>query len=68
MFRCQITDKLIGPGVRANRVVVETRKRIYTNYNPYTRETWETEGWEIVRELLVSDEGKSQLEQNGTSK
>lgn len=62
MFYCQITGKLSKPGAKQNKVVVETRERVYTKRvrNEETRE-WETveigRGWEIVRELNASDEG-----------
>lgn len=58
MYRCQVTGKLVGPGIPANRVVVERRERTYTRYNYKTQqEEIVGKGWEIVRELTVSEEG-----------
>ena len=62
MFYCQITGRLSKQGEKLNKVVVETRERVYTKRvrNEETRE-WETieigRGWEIVRELNASDAG-----------
>jgi len=54
MFRCAITGKLSKPGEKMNKVVVETREKTYTD--PETGEVV-GKGWEIVKEVSVSDEG-----------
>lgn len=61
MFKCPVTNKLVGPGVRAHRVVLETRTRMYTCWDRNTREEYQTEGTEIVREVLVSEEGRNEI-------
>jgi len=62
MFVCQVTGKLSKHGEKLNKVVVQTRERIYTKKirNEDTGE-WEkvevAKGWEIVREINASEEG-----------
>lgn len=63
MYRCQITGRLSERNVPMNKLVVETRDRIYTRFvkNEETRQWEEIEvgrGWEIVREINVSQAGK----------
>lgn len=63
MFYCQINGLLSKPGEKPNKLTVEKRDRVYTRRvkNEETRE-WETievgRGWEIVKELTVSDAGQ----------
>ena len=71
MFYCEVTGKLSQLNEKPSKLVVEKRDRIYTRRvkNEETRE-WETievgRGWEIVKELSVSDAG--QREWNEMSK
>lgn len=62
MFRCQVTGRLSKPGEKQNRIVVETRDRVYTRkvFNETTRQYETVEigrGWEIVKEIVATDEG-----------
>jgi ribosomal protein L28 len=52
MFKCQLTGKQIGPGVSPVKAIVETRQRRYTN--EVKKKIIESNGWEIVRELMVA--------------
>jgi len=54
MFRCSITNKLSKPGEKQNKVVIEKRDKVYTD--PDTGEVI-SKGWEIVKEISVTDEG-----------
>jgi len=60
MFRCMITNKITRPGEKMHRVVLETRPRTYTECIREEGEWVELEvgrGFEIVKEIQVSDEG-----------
>ncbi len=62
MYKCEVTNKFSKPGELLNRIVVETRERIYFKevLNEETRrmETVEVgRGWEIVKEIRATDEG-----------
>jgi hypothetical protein len=62
MYRCQVTGELSKPGDKMCKIVVKTRPRVYTGKvkNEETRQYEEVEvgiGWEIVRELSVSEVG-----------
>lgn len=62
MYRCAITGKLSAPGELCNKVVVETRERIYFTkvLNEETRKMEDVEigrGHEIVKEINVSEAG-----------
>lgn len=65
MFKCQVLGCFSQPCEKLNRLVVETREKVYTARvrNEETRE-WETRevgrGWEIVRELNATDAGVAQ--------
>lgn len=54
MFKCEITGKVTRPGEKMHRIVVERRERTYLDEsgNEVGR------GWETVRELAVSEEGR----------
>lgn len=66
MFKCAITGRISRPGEKMNKVVVETRDRRYFEMRK-NEETmiWERvevgRGWEIVKEISVSDEGLKSL-------
>jgi len=62
MFICQITGKVSKPGEKLNKITVETRERVYTQKQRDTENgEWVTveigRGWEIVKQLKLSDEG-----------
>ena len=63
MFRCQITGKNTQPGEKCNKVVIERREKVYTQTKILTQDFRDVEtlsisnGWEIVKEINVSDEG-----------
>lgn len=60
MFKCQILGKTTRPGEKMNRVVIETREKVYTEWFREEGEWIELEvgrGFEIVKEIQVSDEG-----------
>ena len=62
MYYCVITEKMSQPGEKLNKVVVATRPRSYTKFvkNEETRkweEVYAADGWEVVKEISVSDEG-----------
>jgi len=62
MYVCQITGKQSKPGDKPSKVTVATRERDYTRWvrNEETNK-WEevfvSRGWEIVKEISVSQEG-----------
>lgn len=67
MFYCQVTNKLSNPGEKCLKLVVRTRPKTYFTWvkNEDTREWSKVEsgrGWEIVQELNVSEEGKTEWE------
>jgi len=62
MFICQVTGKSSKPGEKMNKLPVIKRDRFYFKKikNEETERWAEVEvgkGWEIVREISVSDEG-----------
>lgn len=65
MFICQITGLNSKLNEKPNKIVIETRPRIYTRRvkNEETRE-WEThevsKGWEIVKEIIATDAGEQE--------
>jgi hypothetical protein len=68
MFYCDVTRNLSRSGEKPTKLTVEKRDRVYTRRvrNEETRE-WETievgRGWEIVKELNVSDAGLQEWNQ-----
>lgn len=63
MFRCQKTGKLSKPGEKPVRVIVATReKTYYTPHKDPRKEPKVTNGWEIVKELLVLPEVAAQMQ------
>jgi hypothetical protein len=54
MFKCAITGKNSKPGEEQKKLVIERREKQYTD--PDTGEVIAT-GWEIVKEIAVTDEG-----------
>ncbi len=62
MYICQVTGNQSKRGEKLNKIVVQTRDRIYTK-RVKNEETgkWEDveigRGWEIVREISASQEG-----------
>lgn len=62
MFRCAITNKMSKPGEKANKIIVETRDKVYYGWfrNEETGEMEHLEigrGFEIVSEVNATDEG-----------
>lgn len=62
MFKCAITGRFSKPGDKVNRIVTKTRTKEY--FEPrYNEDTDRYEnikvgvGWEIVEEVLATDEG-----------
>lgn len=61
-FKCQITGKISKSGEKCNKIVTKKRDRVYTKWvaNEETRQ-WEEvvagHGWEVVKEINVSNEG-----------
>lgn len=72
MYYCQVTGKLSKPREKANKIVIETRDKVYTQNVWEEGELVEIEvgrGWEIVKEINASDEGLKlydQMVENGT--
>lgn len=67
MFRCEITGKLSAPLEKTNKVVVETREKVYfAKFRNEDTGKWEDieigRGSEIVRELTVSEAGLAEWE------
>jgi ribosomal protein L28 len=58
-FRCAITNKTTEPGERMNKVVVETREKVYSD----SEGTEVARGRETVKEIAVSAEGLRILDQ-----
>lgn len=59
MFKCQATGKISKPGEKPVRVVLETRPKTYENEYKDEDDKWrsfKSEGYEIVREIIVSAE------------
>lgn len=70
MFKCQVTNEVTKPGDKMNKVVVETRDKVYHKWvlNEDTRKYEQVQcssGFETVRELSVSDEGLQVWESMG---
>jgi len=62
MYRCEITNRVSRPTDKLTKVVAVTRERTYTAHlkNEETNlveEVFVSRGWEVVRELLLSQEG-----------
>jgi hypothetical protein len=60
MFKCQVTGKMSKPGEKMNRIVVETREKVYTQQVWEEGELVEIEvgrGYETVKEIAATDEG-----------
>ena len=62
MFICQITQKMSKPCEKLNRIVVQKRAKIYTEFvrNEETNQVEEQvvgEGFETVKEVAASEEG-----------
>lgn len=59
MFRCQATGKVSKPKEKPFRIIVETRPKSYEHRYKDEEDRWQsftTEGFEIVKELLVCKE------------
>lgn len=58
MYRCQVTNKLSEPGIKAYKVVTKTRPKTYRNVVKQGEKDVEiiSHGWEIVEEQLVCKE------------
>lgn len=66
MFKCEITGKMSKPGEKINKVVVETREKIYYGWrlNPEIEKMEYVvvgKGSEIVKEINASAEGVAEL-------
>lgn len=62
MFRCAITGRLSRPGDKPNKIITKTRVKEYfeSRYNEDTDRYENVKvgtGWEIVEEVLATDEG-----------
>lgn len=72
MFKCMVTGKMSKRGEKLNRIVVETRDKVYTQSVWEEGELVELEvghGYEIVKEINASDEGVkvyNQMVEDGT--
>ena len=51
MFKCAVTGKITEPREGMNRIIVETREKVYNNG------VMESKGWEIVKEITASTKG-----------
>jgi hypothetical protein len=59
MFVCQATGKVSKPKEKPFRIIVETRPMVYESHYKDEEDRWQTlrtEGFEIVKELLVCKE------------
>jgi len=66
MFKCAVTKRTTRPGEKMNRVVVETRPKVYTEWIKEDGIWTEIEvgrGYETVKEIPVSDAGLRMLEE-----
>lgn len=57
MFRCEVTGVQSKEGEKPHRLVVETRPRQYRHWDREAEEEWFSNGSEVVREVIASDEG-----------
>lgn len=65
MYKCMVTNKITRPGTKLNRIVVQSRPKVYTEWFREDGEWVELEvgrGYEIVKEIQVSDEGLRMFE------
>ena len=56
MYKCQVCGEFSQKGERLYKKVVETRAKVYLcekldKETKKVKESWETKGWEIVREV-----------------
>jgi hypothetical protein len=57
MYKCSVTKRTVPPGIPAEKVPVEIRRVIYKTVwagGEVERMITQSEGWEIVREVVVS--------------
>lgn len=54
MFKCALCHNVIGPKTKATKLVTKTRPATY--YNNVKGKEVITEGWEIVKEILICPE------------
>ena len=59
MFKCAITGKLSKPGEKCNKIIVERREKLYKRDGEVV-----AHGWEIAREISVTEEGLRQYNLN----
>lgn len=60
MYKCCVTGKMTRPHAKMNRLVVQTRPKVYTEWFKEDGEWVEIEigrGYETVKEIQASDEG-----------
>ncbi len=62
MFRCAVTGKMSKPGEKTNKLVLETRDRVYYGFvlneeTDFMEEVEVGRGFEIVKEVDATDEG-----------
>jgi hypothetical protein len=73
MFKCDVTGKTSKRGEKLNKIVIQTRPRVYTEKVWEDGELVEIEigkGWEIVKEINATDEGLklyNQMVEDGTA-
>lgn len=53
MFKCMVTGRMSQPGEKCNKLVVETREKIYTDLDGNVI----GKGTEIVKEINATDAG-----------
>ena len=66
MFKCDVTGRDSKLGEKMNKVVTETREKVYTEKQYINGRLVEVEvgfGYETVKELTVSEEGMRILEE-----
>ena len=60
MYKCSVTGKVTLPKEKLNRIVVQTREKVYTEWFREEGEWVEIEvgrGFETVKEIQASNEG-----------
>jgi len=60
MFKCQVTGKVSQPGEKMFKVIVSKNPKVYIETRTVDGESVDVEvskGWEIGKELCVSEEG-----------
>jgi hypothetical protein len=50
-FRCDVCHDAQRSGTTQTLVVIEKREKAYSTFNPKTKQTKQSKGWEIVKEI-----------------